>query len=894
MIRKFVWLSGCMLMAAGFLRGEMRTGNEKGLRSAAVSTLKDTVAKAAAPADTSKTKTKKDSVKKEKSYDALLKNPKKTAKGLMNLYYVKEKLYLEVPFSLMGKDMLLASTISEISDNGDGLVGSKPVSPMLVRFARVDSSLLLTKVDKNMIAPENENNLVRALDKNTIGAIVKLFDIKAYNQDTTAAVIDVTDYFVGDTKELSPFGAFSIYRAMGYKSSESFKKDRSFLTDIKSFKDNVSIRSSLSYENTLSSTRRTLIKDKPFTVVMTRTFLLLPQQTPRPRIADPRIGVFAGKRYRLSNEVNKTEEVYYAYRWNLVPKDKEAYKHGRPSEPLKPIVFYVDSDFPSSWRNAVKAAVSDWNVPFEKAGFKNAVVVRDYPVNDPEFDPDNLKYNCIRYSPVPVSNIVGPAWVDPRSGEIINASVYVFHDLVKLITQQLFIQTSQADKAVRTPHIPDGYIQDGIRAYVRRELGHGLGFTQNLAASAGIPVDSLRSASFTKKYGTTYSIMDNAHFNYVAQPGDKQRGVKLTEPLFGPYDYLLVKWNYSFFGNDMSPAKEIAALTKMISEKAGDIRYRYGKSQGIDPGVLSGDLGDDPVKASACGIANLKYIMANLNNWVSGEDKDYSFRKDIWDGILDQYVLYLNFLLPNIGGIYINEKYQGDPRPFYQPVPRKKQEATVQFLLSQIKDAGWIENKEVLQNLSLTGTPAALLRSQLMDALLRTPVAVNLAAIKSKEQDAYTPERVLDDIYQGVWGSVEQGKIPDNAEREMQKAFVTSVIGNTKLVSVQRGQSSQAAGLADFSGLNLRGLNKTFSMNAFYGKGDFDYENEVGINGPRTEGFDGSLVNFNLQPSLESVWFTKLTQCRELMAKALNTVDDRETAMHYRLLMNKIDKALNL
>lgn len=901
MIKKLVLLSGCMLMAAVFYQGEAGVKKGKVIRYGADSVTTDSVKKDSeggkntALADTSmKAKAKKDSVKKEKPYEQLLKRPQKAVKGLMNLYYVKEKLYLEVPLKLMGKDMLLASTISETSDNGDGVVGSKPTSPLLVKFSKIDSSLVLTKTERNMFAPESDGNLIRALDKNNIGAIMKIFEIKAYNPDTTAAVIDVTDYFVGDIKELSPFGSFSIYKSMGFKSSESFKKDRSFITDIKAFKDNISIKSNLSYENTLSNSRRTLIKDKPFSVVLTRTLLLLPPLAVRPRIADPRIGVFSSKRYRLSNTVNKTEDVYFAYRWNLVPKDKAAYKSGKLVAPVKPVTFYIDRDFPEGWKKSIKAAINDWNKPFEKIGFKNAVVALDYPVNDPEFDPDNLKYNCVRYSPVPIANVVGPAWVDPRTGEIISASVYVFHDIVKLLNNQMFIQTSPANKEVRTARLPEAYKQEGIRSYVRHEVGHCLGFNHNYAASAGVPVESLRSPSFTNKYGTTYSIMDNAHFNYVAQPEDAKKGLRLTEPMFGPYDYLLVQWSYTFFDK---PASERAELDKMISSKAGDVRYRYAKAQGIDPGVLSDDLGDDAVKASAYGIANLKYIMENLNTWVAKEDKDYSFRREIWEGILAQYVKYVNFILPNIGGIYVNEKYEGDPQPSYQSVPRKKQEEALRFLLAQISDVDWIENREVLQNMTLTGTPSNLLRIQIMEALLQTPLAVNLSASKSKEPNPFTSEEVMKDIYEAVWKSTEKGSIPGKGEKEMQKAFINSIIKNAKLITpIRGGQAGQSAD--GFRGVRLTDIMEEARMGRRNAGGltevDFSYPFADNASGSETEGFGGSLVNFNLQPSLESMYFVQLTNCKELLSRRVADAGDKETEMHYRLLLNKIDKALNL
>jgi hypothetical protein len=832
-------------------------------------------------------------VVKTTPYDRLLKDPQKVVKGLMNLYYVKGKLYLEVPNKVLDKNLLLASTISEISDNYDGIVGSKPQAPMQVKFTKADSSLLLCKVENNMITPGNDNNIQRALEKNSIGAILKIFPVAALNNDRSAAVIDVTEYFVSDNKDMSPFNGFSTYKAMGFNSTQSFKRDRSYIGDIKSFADNVVIKSHLSYENTYTSGTRVLEKERPFTAVMTRTFLLLSDQPARPRIADSRIGIFTTRKNRLSNEVSRTEPVYYANRWKLEPKDVAAFNRGERTEPVKPITFYVDSDFPESWKKPVKEAILQWNLAFEKAGFKNAVVALDYPANDPAFDPDNLKYNCVRYSPVPVGNAVGPSWVDPRSGEIINASVYVFHDVIKLLNNWMFIQTAPADKAVRQVNLPDAYKEEGLKYVVRHEIGHCLGFMHNMGASSPIPVDSLRSATFTQQYGTTYSIMDYARFNYIAQPGDKERGVQLAPPVFGVYDHYLVQWNYAFFDSTVSPEQEKSTLASMIAAKAGDARYRYGAQDLMffDPSDQTEDLGDDAVQASVYGIKNLRYIMQHLNSWVGAQDKDYTYRQQVWQGILSQYVRYINHVQTNIGGIYINEKHTGDPRPFYEPVSRRKQEKALQFLLNELLTLDWLEDKQVLENLTLVGTPASAIRDQIMDVLLLAPIKVNLAAIKSTEARPLTSKEVMRTVYAAVWKKTIRHQTPNKAEKEMQKTYVRSMIKNVRFVSPAPGSS------AAITDLYTNRIQLPEPVPAIHGMGcltDFPDPTDRGRGAtpdPRS-GFGAFWVNFNLVPALESEYFAQLTDCRKLLQAGIAATTHQETAMHYRLLLHQIEKAL--
>lgn len=830
-------------------------------------------------------------VPKIQPYEKLLKDPQKLAKGMMNLYYQKGKLYLEIPMALMNRDMLLASTISEISDNYDGIVGSKPTDPLLVTFSLVDSTVLLRKLSKTTIAPASDSNILAALEKNSIGAIMKIFPVAAFKSDRSTAVIDVTDYFLGDIKDISPFGGFSMYAAMGLQGTQSFKKDRSFIGDIKAFEDNIIIKSHLSYENSLSNGRATLEKDRPFTAVMSRTLLLLPGQPIRPRIADSRIGIFNTKKSSLSNESNRTDAVYYAHRFRLEPKDVAAWKRGELVEPAKPIVFYVDSDFPQSWKQPIKEAIEDWNLAFEKIGFKKAVVAKDYPVNDPAFDPDNLVYNCIRYAPVPVANAMGPSWVDPRSGEIINASVYVFHDIVKLLNNWMFVQTAPADKAVRQVTMPESHKRDGLKYVLRHELGHCLGFMHNMGASSSIPVDSLRSPSFTQAHGTTYSIMDYARYNYVAQPGDLEKGVRLTPPVFGEYDYYAVKWNYTYFDESVSAKEEEKTLARMIAEKAGDPRYRYGAQQSgvIDPAAQTEDLGNDAVKASLLGIKNLKYIVQNLNSWVGQEDKDYTYRKQIWEGIVQQYVRYINHVYANIGGFYLYEKYVGDPGPLHEPVPRKKQQQALQFLLKEISNLDWIEDSKILQHMALTGTPATVLRNQLMQALLQSPAKLHLSALKSTETKPYTPAEAMEEVYAAVWNAtIKKGAVSKSA-RDNQKAWVQYTLKNAKLEAPGAGAANAVA--ADlFTMVTPPSFIKPPATLAC------EHQGAAGSLAPGEASplaaFGGRSINFSLQPSFETIYFSYLTRVRSLLRTSVQTTTDKETLIHYKLLLHQIEKAL--
>lgn len=713
---------------------------------------------------------------KETPYDKLFKNKKgESAKGMFTVHKVAGKIYFEIPDSLLEREMLFGSTVSEINDNSDALVGEKPIKPLHVQFARKDSLVLLQKFTaRSTVIDQGYEKIASAVRINKIPVTFATFPIKAIAPDSSL-VVDVSPLFLTDIKELRPIESMSglINRSL------SFKKELAYLDDIKAFEDNVSVKSVLTYTSDLKVLGTlTLYKDKPTTAKMTRTFLLLPEKPMRPRIADSRIGVFFAGVEHFSNE-DQVKALYYANRWNLQPSDTAAYRRGELVEPVKPIVFYVDNAFPAAWEPAIKQGIEDWNMAFEKIGFKNAVRALDFPTDDPEFDPDNLKYSCVRYAPTWVANAMGPSWKDPRSGEIVCASVYFHHNIVKLLNNWRFIQTAQIDSRVRGVTLPEEVMQEGIRYVTAHEVGHCLGLMHNMAASAAFPVDSLRSVTFTRKYGTTPSIMDYARYNYVAQPEDK--GVKLTPPQLGEYDLYAIKWLYTPLF--VTPQKEREILDRWISEKAGNPIYRYGKQQvyaRYDPSAIEEDLGDDPIKASDYGIRNLKYIMSHLNEWLENEDKDFTHRQTLYAQLLMQYKRYINNVLMNVGGMYLYDIKTGDaPGVAYKSVPKEVQRASVDFLLKELYDMDWLNNEELLRNLPPQ-------KNQALEMQIGTAsIFKNLLTIKKKNavilsaaqsEDPYTLEDYLNDIYRTVWAKTIAGKSLEPIDKTYQTDFIVSMI----------------------------------------------------------------------------------------------------------------------
>lgn len=862
-------------------------------------------ASGAAASKSKKKKSKTEEVAKPKvdKYTKMFVNDKSclTAKGpFLTLHKLKGKLYVEVPLKTIGREMLIASTISEASDTNLGTIGYKPTDPIHVKFTRIDTTIYLSQAVVPPVHDTNDPHMSKAIGRSTLPPIMHSYPLVCYNRDSSAMVIEMTKFFSGDNELLAPIKSTKggVVNITG-----KFKSEGSVIGQIKSFEDNVTVKSYLSYSVTADLLGLMVIKkDEPMTVKVTRTILLLPEEAMRPRLADSRIGIFLTDMSRINGKKDKIEDFSVINRWNIQPKDLEAWKRGELVEPVKPIVFYLDDAFPALWREPIRRGVLRWNKAFEKIGFKNVMHIEDFPKDDPEFDPDNIKYSCIRYAPIAIANAMGPSWVDPRSGEILNASVYVYHDVMKLLNNWLFVQTAQADERVRAVTIPEEVIGDGLRYVVAHEVGHCLGYMHNMSASAVIPVDSLRSPSFTQKYGTTTSIMDYARFNYVARPGDRERGVKLTPPRFGLYDYYAVKWLYTPVPDAATAADEYAVTSKWITGAAADSVYRFGKQQfsrSIDPRSQSEDLGDDAVKASGYGIANLKYILGNMNAWISAQDPDFSQRRTLYDEVLTQYIRYLNHVLANVGGIYFAEKMEGDPVEAYRSVPRERQREALLFCLAQLKDMKWLDNAELIRDMPLMGSPAESIMASLVSVVVAAPARVALSAALA-EKEAYTPEECRRDVYEFVWASTLKGRTPDALEMMLQREYVRSLSLSAGLKYTGTGAREEKKLVSDeglmpvpaFLGEHAARTAALTACGERCGHDPFEtFSAAHRVDTAPLLGYGSPRLNYYDPRNTEAGDYAALLKLRAML-RTKSASATGEARLHYELLLRNIEKAL--
>jgi hypothetical protein len=685
-----------------------------------------------------------------------------TDTGGITVHRVDERWFFEVPDSLMGRDFLMVGRVAATPANFGGyLPAGASVQERLVRWERQGDRVILRGVETGAVA-DDSLPIARSVASNYLGVILAAFPVQAYREDSTAAVIDVTEFFGGDTPALS---------GLTTQQREQFKvrrldPARSFVNTARSYPLNVEVRHTQTFEAAAPPSDRA---GGTLTLEMRQSLVLLPRVPMRPRYGDPRAGFFTVDRinYGLDEQAAETES--FIARWRLEPSDPAAYARGELVEPVKPIVYYIDPATPARWRPYVRQGVEDWSRVFEKAGFRNAVRVMDPPTDDPTWDPEDIRYSVVRWAASTTRNAQGPSTVDPRSGEIIESDIVWYHNHMRSYRNRLMIETGAANPSARTLDIPEPLMGETMRQVITHEIGHALGLPHNMVASASFPVDSLRSVSFTRRYGVSATIMDYARQNYVAQPGDGLQPNDFIRRL-GPFDDFIIEWGYRVFPDAPTPEAERPILDRMLSRPTGPMPYRYLPQylSGIDPRAQTEDLGDDPVAASGYAVENLKRVVPNLPAWTARPGEDDSDLSEVYGETVGMWSLYMRHVASVIGGVRVDPRTAGEPGAVYTPVPGAAQRRALDFLAQNaIRTPSWLAPTAITRRTG--GTSLAAAQASVVTALLDVRRLDRLAMAQAMDPTAaWSQAEYLGELRRVVWSS----SAPDANLRALQRVYL--------------------------------------------------------------------------------------------------------------------------
>jgi len=732
----------------------------------------------------SQTKATKDTAKventKELSYKKFIKEGN-VKQGLFNVYNLKEDYYFEIPDSLLTRDLLIVNKISSVpySLNGHGLNKGMNYETKLVRFYK-DTSLnkiWVKTVNPRVQSPANDAISISVKD-NFGESVIEEFKIETQNNDSTSVFIKVNKIFNGKEKSFSDILANT---GLG----GSVKTNLSKLEQIKTFPNNIVVKSLIT--TSVSEGRGAAL---PLSIGITTNIVLLPANKMKPRFADERIGYFSNPMDYYSDAQHEVESRKMITRWRLEPKtaDIEKYKKGELVTPKKQIVYYLDPATPKQWRPFIEQGVYDWNIAFEKAGFKDVLIVKYPAEDDKDFDVDDVRYSVITYAASEKQNAMGPSIVDPRSGEILESDIIWWHNLMKGLHSWIRVQTGPIDSEARANKFTNEHMGQAIRFVSSHEVGHTFGLKHNMGSSFSYPVDSLRSKTFTSKMGgTAPSIMDYARFNYVAQPEDNV--VDIT-PKIGIYDKYAIDWGYRWL-DVKKPQDELPILNEWIRKHENDPYYFYGPQQSgaaVDPRSQSEDLGDNAVKASEYGLLNLKRIMPQIIEWTADEGATYYKASKLYKAVIDQWGLYTNHVMANIGGVYVNNTVYGDGKNTFNAVPASTQKEALDYLINNsILPQKWLFTPEIINKVYPVRdapdgeryySPVSMLRiyqTNVIYALLKTERLMRIVEnqmLVSENEPVFTEQYLFDTLFNAVFDKTIKGKSLDMFERMTQKNYI--------------------------------------------------------------------------------------------------------------------------
>ena len=811
------------------------------------------------------------------------------SRGMFNVYAQDGKYYFEIPVSLLQRDMLVVNKLQRVPFelNDAGVNRGTNYETQMIRFEWNKEEKKI-RVRQSRPLPESPENdaITRSVRDNFISPLIADFKLEACNADSTSVIIQINDIY--DGSETSINNVFD-----NINLGTSAVKDLSRIMSIKAFPNNIVATSEL------TTKVREGMSAVNVTVEVSSSLVLLPEKPMMGRLDDPKVGYFTKDLLYFSDSQQKTEEKKYITRWRLEPKpeNREAYLRGELVEPEKPIVFYIENSTPYRWRKYIKQGIEDWQVAFERAGFKNAIIAKELP-DSIAVNADDINYSVVTYAASSKANAMGPSILDPRSGEILEADIMWWHNVISMVQEWITVQTGAIDPKARGTKLPDEMMGDAIRFVACHEVGHSLGLRHNMMGSWTFPTDSLRSKSFTDKMNSTASsIMDYARYNYVAQPGN---GVTAVSPHIGPYDIFAIEYGYRWYGLP-TPEAEKDVLYDFLNKHNGRL-YKYSEAQdprsAVDPRAQNEDLGDDPVRSSELGIANLKRIVPEIIKWTTTGEKGQTYEEAsrLYYAVITQWNNYLYHVMANIGGIYIENTTVGDGVKTYTYVEKEKQEASLDFLLNEVLCyPRWLFDTEIsdytfLLRKNPTGVieyaPSQILKNTqgyiFWDLLSNDRLMRMLENELKNGKKAFTVVEMMDKMHNSIFATTIKGGTPDVMERNLQKGFLDALIT----------AAAESEGVKINKQLTATSGNPyLFHHTPWCSHNEFAIEQAERMGARRELSFYGGQVN-RISDAI-SVKRGELLRIKKLLESRRNT-SDTAARYHYDDMILRINTALGL
>ena len=704
-------------------------------------------------------------------YSKVITKEAKSDEGLFTVHLVDDKYFFEIPDSLFNREMLMVTRIAKTA-SGIGFGGGKQ-NEQVLRWVQKGDKVHVKVVSYNVVAADSLP-VHEAVVNSNFEPILYSFDVKARKNDSinNNTVVDVTDLFQKDVKAIG----FQDRRRKQYKVSR-LDDSRSYIDTIRSYPKNIEVRHVKTYN---AGDPPSNSSTGSISLEFSNSMILLDKEPYRRRYFDQRVGWFTTGQVDYGLDAQKSESVRYLDRWRLEVKDEdiEKFNNGELVEPKKQIVYYVDRATPKKWIPYIKQGIEDWQVAFEAAGFKNAIIAKDPPTveEDPDWSPEDARYSVVRYLASPIPNANGPHVSDPRSGEIIESDINWYHNVMTLLRNWFFVQTAAINPQAQGVEFEDEVMGRLIRFVSSHEVGHTLGLPHNMASSSAYPVEKLRDPEFTKKMGTAPSIMDYARFNYIAQPED---GDVALMPEIGPYDKYAIMWGYKPI-LDKTPKEEKEILDQWIVAKADDPVYRFGKQQSggvIDPSAQTEDLGDDAMLASEYGIKNLKRIVPNLIKWTEESGKNYDDLEELYKQSLGQFNRYMGHVTANIGGVYEYYYTYDQEKANYVHVEKTHQKKAMNFLQDQLfTTPEWMIDAEILNKFEFDGYLERI-RGYQERTLNNILDFGRFARMMENEElngnEAYAIDEMMLDLRQGLFSELRRGEEISRIRRNLQRVYIS-------------------------------------------------------------------------------------------------------------------------